>query len=323
MFERCLFCRSRFLPNQLLAHFPLARQIAYDPARGRLWIICRRCGRWCLVPIESRWEAVQELESIFEKVGLAAKSDGLALVAHDGLRVLRVGRGGSREEAWWRYGRQFRTRRLVRGPIVVAGIFAATTMAAVAGGAGGAGVIVGYGGAMLWPAAIELIRAFGFGGVAWRGRMKCRKCDATRETIPFREFRRLELVPGARTGEVALRVPCLGCDRWSLRLERLEAQHVMQRALAYHHFFGAPTRRVQEAFDLIEKAGSAQDFLVNVARERRRLREFAQAELVAVEVAISDAVEAQRAGMSLDEHRAAWVQEEELARIIDHELTPT
>lgn len=97
-----------FKPNHLLKQFSLARQLAYDPGRGRLWVIFRQCGRWCLVPIESRWEAVEELEAVAERIGLTARTDGIGLVTQQGVRILRVGAGGVRQEAWWRYGREFR-----------------------------------------------------------------------------------------------------------------------------------------------------------------------------------------------------------------------
>jgi hypothetical protein len=39
-------------------------------------------------------------------------------------------------------------------------------------------------------------------------------------------------------------------------------------------------------------------------------------------MAVSDAMEARLAAMTLEEQKATWSKEEELARIIDQELTP-
>ena len=64
MLTRCLVCATPFPPNELLEHLPNGVRIAYDAGRGRLWGICRHCQRWSLVPIEARWEALDELEKI-------------------------------------------------------------------------------------------------------------------------------------------------------------------------------------------------------------------------------------------------------------------
>ena len=59
--RRCLACHRPFPGNDVVEHFPASRRIAYDPERGRLWAICDGCGRWTLAPIETRWEALEEL----------------------------------------------------------------------------------------------------------------------------------------------------------------------------------------------------------------------------------------------------------------------
>ena len=62
MFKRCLFCRREFRKNRSLGHLRLGRRFAFDPVRGRLWVICEECHRWNLYPVEDRGEALYELE---------------------------------------------------------------------------------------------------------------------------------------------------------------------------------------------------------------------------------------------------------------------
>ncbi|NNK63167.1 MAG: hypothetical protein HKO98_08120, partial [Gemmatimonadetes bacterium] len=62
MAQRCLFCRKSFPANGRFEHLPRGRRIAYDPERGRLWLICGRCFRWSLLPVEDRDAALYELE---------------------------------------------------------------------------------------------------------------------------------------------------------------------------------------------------------------------------------------------------------------------
>src|SRR5687768_11001895 len=64
LFTSCLICQVPFDPNETLEHLPHGERVAYDPVRGRLWVICTRCRRWSLTPIEERWEALEELEKL-------------------------------------------------------------------------------------------------------------------------------------------------------------------------------------------------------------------------------------------------------------------
>lgn len=36
----------------------MGRRLAFDGAKGRLWVVCRKCKRWNLTPLEERWEAI-------------------------------------------------------------------------------------------------------------------------------------------------------------------------------------------------------------------------------------------------------------------------
>ena len=58
MYKTCMFCNRPLGANQVLEHFPVGRRLAFDAERGRLWVVCRKCERWNLSPIEERWEAV-------------------------------------------------------------------------------------------------------------------------------------------------------------------------------------------------------------------------------------------------------------------------
>ncbi len=48
-----------------IEHFPVGRRLAFDAAKGRLWVVCHHCGRWNLSPLEERWEAIEECERLF------------------------------------------------------------------------------------------------------------------------------------------------------------------------------------------------------------------------------------------------------------------
>ena len=112
MFDRCLFCRAELATNQELEALPRGRRFAFDPARGRLWVICRCCHRWNLTPFEDRWDAIEECERRFRatRVRLSTDHIGMARLG-DGTDLVRVGKPLRPEFAAWRYGSEFLSRR--------------------------------------------------------------------------------------------------------------------------------------------------------------------------------------------------------------------
>jgi len=65
MYSTCMFCNKPLGDNQVVEHFPVGRRLAFDADKGRLWVVCRKCERWNLSPIEERWEAIETCERIY------------------------------------------------------------------------------------------------------------------------------------------------------------------------------------------------------------------------------------------------------------------
>lgn len=112
MYSTCIFCNSALGTNEVIEHFPIGRRLAFDGEKGRLWVVCRKCERWNLSPLEERWEAIEECERRYRTTKLRASTDnvGLARVG-EGLELVRIGRPQRPEMAAWRYGDQFGRRR--------------------------------------------------------------------------------------------------------------------------------------------------------------------------------------------------------------------
>ena len=70
MYSTCIFCHAGLGTNEAIEHFPVGRRLAFDAARGRLWVVCRSCERWNLTPLEERWEAIEEGERLFSNTKL-------------------------------------------------------------------------------------------------------------------------------------------------------------------------------------------------------------------------------------------------------------
>jgi hypothetical protein len=112
VYSTCLFCHGDLGANEVVEHFPVGRRLAFDAAKGRLWVVCRACERWNLTPMEERWEAIEECERLFRdtKLRMSTEHIGLARVS-EGLELVRVGEPQRPEMAAWRYGDQFGKRR--------------------------------------------------------------------------------------------------------------------------------------------------------------------------------------------------------------------
>jgi hypothetical protein len=112
MYSTCLFCNEGLGKNEVVEHFPIGRRLAFDASKGRLWVVCRRCERWNLTPLEERWEAIEECERLFSETRLRASTDNIGLAKlREGLELVRIGSALRPEMAAWRYGDQFGRRR--------------------------------------------------------------------------------------------------------------------------------------------------------------------------------------------------------------------
>ena len=109
LFSTCLFCHSSLGANERIRSFPVGRRLAFDPEKGRLWVVCTRCGRWNLSPLEERWEAIDECERWFRWTRLRYSTGNVALARLlDGFELVRIGPALLPEIASWRYGTHLR-----------------------------------------------------------------------------------------------------------------------------------------------------------------------------------------------------------------------
>jgi hypothetical protein len=134
MYTTCLFCHSDLGANHFLPTFPVGRRLAFDSRKGRLWVVCIRCGRWNLSPLEERWEAIDECERRFRGTRLRMSTDNIGLAQfRGGFELVRIGPALLPEIASWRYGtrlarfsveREQQPSLLVRGAHLVARVTA-------------------------------------------------------------------------------------------------------------------------------------------------------------------------------------------------------
>jgi len=261
MYSTCISCTRPLGHNEALEHFPVGRRLAFDAAKGRLWVICLSCRRWNLTPLEERWEAVEEAERLFRAARLRVSTDhiGLARVA-DGTDLVRIGAPQRPELAAWRYSDQFVQRR--RKYAMVAG-----TAVAIAGAAMLGGAIAGLGVTVI-PSFWQLGSRYIQRGIPIL--VVARVRDPKGDLIRIRAEHLDQTTIGiGRDGGLALDI-----EHGRRQRTRFEGAHARRAAAALFpavNRHGGSTEDVQTAVRRLAHAGSAEEFLSNVVRQSARI----------------------------------------------------
>ena len=327
MFTHCFVCHAPFPVGTLVEHFPLGRRIAYDPERGRLWAVCDACSGWTLAPFEGRWEALEELEKIVTTRGargarLAGKTDNIALFKVGRSEVIRVGATDLIEEAAWRYGRAAPIAAGANGP----NPFAARRLSLGEWLLGNAYLVrSGLSGKHRGTRRGDLRRWVRFGDVAWRGNRGCKVCGETIEELSFFQCRTFILRDAGEdslTPSLVRACPrCRDEEEGGLHLEGTSAEFVLRRMLARQQINGNPPGHLRAAAHLIEMGGGAAGLGSILAKYGRYLSDLPITSAVALRVLANDAHEQRLLTLEAAAVERQWQQEEELASIIDGDLT--
>jgi hypothetical protein len=264
MYSVCLYCSHALGQNDVVETFPVGRRLAFDAARGRLWVVCPSCQRWCLSPIEERWEAIESCEKEFRASRLRASTDQIGLVRlREGLELVRIGAPLLPEMSAWRYGREFGARR--RKTLLLATGAAGIAAAGIASGVVG-GAITGLSGLIAMGAlpAIHLTGLLGFTAYS--------AIDSMRATTLIHEGKRLLVYRADLRGMNLVATETNG--GWGIDLKhsygRLlltgdEAQRVTARLLLRANGSGASRWLVDSATTRLQQAPSRLAFVRETA----------------------------------------------------------
>jgi hypothetical protein len=224
----------------------VGHRIAFDGERGRLWVVCERCRRWNLSPLDERWEAIEECERTYRDTPESFSTDNIGLARlGGGLELVRIGRPQRREFAAWRYGRQFLRRRIKT--LTVWGVKLGAMVAAAA-----SGVFVFH----LFAEQQERIVA------------RIRSEDGRRLSVPLKDAKKARLIRAPQRDDGwMLSVPYRDQERnWGIfgtwakgerkitELEGPVAIRAAGRIMPSVNSFGGSNSQVQNAVRLIEDA---------------------------------------------------------------------
>ncbi|MDE3150883.1 MAG: hypothetical protein KGL93_01415 [Gemmatimonadota bacterium] len=347
MYSTCLFCNAKLGANDVIEHFPVGRRLAFDAEKGRLWVVCRKCERWNLSPVEERWEAIEECERVFRDTRLRVSTDNIGLArVREGLELVRIGRAQRPEMAAWRYGDQFGRRR--RRYYTYAGVgVAALAGVYIVGPALGLYAVGGAGFLGQAPNIFAQVYRRSFGGlklpVAWQEKPIKLEAEhlakvnlvpddtelgwALRVPLP-RSQKKLVLPEGPRhIGEAPLpRLEYIG-KRPQLVFSGSDAIRVAGRVLPKINMSGAGKDDVQRAVSMIQDDGDPARFFARHAQpvsdpKGRIIKQIPKPIRLALEMSAHEDAERRALEGELAMLEAAWKEADEIAAISDNLLLP-
>jgi hypothetical protein len=339
MYSTCLHCTRDLGRNDAIEAMPVGKRLAFDEAKGRLWIICRHCERWNLTPFESRWEAVEQCERAFRGARTRVSTDQIGLARlRDGTDLVRIGQPLRPEFAAWRYGDQFgrRRRRATLGTVgVAAGVGLVVSGAALAGVAVATAIPV--------INIVAGVMAVAQQQSALRTRMRLADGRAITPLGPARLLAMPDVPEGWGIEATCLEIDMREADYFNnnpysvevyTAIRGLHAMPVLRRLLPRINSAGASRDAVAGGVQMIEAAGGPEHFGAWAARQRQSwARAQTQGDTgslahipvharLAFEMAVNEDDERRALEGELATLEAAWRAAEDLAKIADRLALP-
>lgn len=334
MYATCLFCNGDLGRNEAVEHFPVGRRLSYDAAKGRLWVVCRRCERWNLTPLEERWEAIEEAERLFRGTRLRITTDNIGLARlREGLELVRIGAPPRLELAGWRYGDQFGRRR--RKYLAWSAVGVAAPLANLAGQVLGAAAVAAAGAVVVLQ--FVHIRQMGKSGRVTRafvpdgsgGRLALTEFDAQHTALVRSAEPAGWGVTIQRAEQPLPRYGVAFARQHKVTLRGEDAQRALAAVLPHVNSTGGSKRHVRDAVDVISGAATVEQLLATAtgAQNNTVVPNYVGALEAPVRLALEMVLheEDERRAMEgeLAELERRWREADEIAGIADALLVPS
>lgn len=308
MYTECAFCAGSLGGDGGPSGLPVGRRFAFDPWKSRAWVICAKCGRWNLTPLDTRLDAIGALERMAGTGRVAATTPQVSLVRAGEYDVVRVGQPPRIEYATWRYGERLKAREreklkiIVPATIVIVGGMVAFN-AAVGGAMGG---MVGN-----IPGIVDSI----YIGVVGNRKVNveppiCARCGSIL-TLRAKHIQDARLTHTV-SSDLALLLHCPRCKSLGAQLEGPDAETALRAGLTYTNLKKGKKlkKKAEEAAGYVDRHGGPEEFVRRTTRSERTVKSLQPTEALAVEMAVDEAAE-------LHELERQWRQAEEIAEIAD------
>ncbi len=338
MYATCLHCHAPLGANEMIEHFPVGKRLAFDAAKGRLWVVCPSCRQWNLSPLDERWEAIESAERLYHDTRKRIATDQIGLAQlKDGSELIRIGQPVLPEFAAWRYGPRFRARHRKAVAIGV-GASVAAIAAVAAGPLTGAAI----GGAWMAP-----LQFFNLAQIAARASRVVARFEtprgvrvATSNHLGTTHFFRTTADPLGWALSLKMHAGDLPIGKFGATynsdderviLTGAQARAALETLLPRMNREGGGKRTVESSVRLVESAGSPDAVIQRVidASERRQTADSSQGLAwidpefrLALEMVTQEAAERRAMEGELAVLAAAWKDAEEIAAIADDLTLP-
>ncbi len=311
MYKTCAFCNGKLDGDGGPSGLGVGKRLAFDEWRGRLWVICPRCVRWNLAPLDDRLERIAALARAAPEGRVAASTEQVALIRWHAYDFVRVGRPPRVEFATWRYGERLKARRREQLKFVVPLTVATVGLAVAVNVAAGGSV-----GVFVWNMP-NIARAM-YTGMVGRRRVGlaeppiCERCGAFMN-LKAKHVAHARVVP-QRQADLALILSCPTCRSEGSMLVGADAHAALRLGLTYLALKRGGRQRAEDAARLVEGAGGPDHLIRDVARRELTLRSLAPERRLAFEMAVDERAE-------VEALERAWKEAEEIAEIADGTLS--
>src|SRR6266513_461321 len=281
MYRTCAFCNGKLDGDGGPSGLGVGRRLAFDEWKGRLWVICPKCARWNLAPLDDRLEQIEALARAANSGRVAAATEHVALIRWQSYDLVRVGKPRRTEFATWRYGERLKARRREQLKFVVPVTVAAVGLAVAVNVAAGGSL-----GVFVWN--MPNVARMMYTGIIGRRRVSlaeppiCERCGSV----------------------LHLQAMLVGRD----------AHAALRQGLTYLALARGSRQRVEDAARLVERSGGPDQLISDVARRELTLRSLGVERRLALEMAVDERAEV----AELERH---WREAEEIAEIADGTLS--
>ncbi len=311
MYATCAFCNGKFDGDGGPSGLGVGRRLAFDEWRGRLWVICPKCARWNLTPLDDRLERIDALARAAHAGHLVASTDQVALLRWRRYDLVRVGKPPRVELAPWRYGERLRARQRERAKVVIPLTLAAVGLGIAANVAAGGSL-----GGCAWNlhafADWTYLKIVGNRKVAVVEPPICERCGTVMQ-LRAKHVQHARLVADTRA-DLALLLSCPTCHHEGAMLTGHDAAQVLRPGLAYLNVRRSSRRRAEDAARVVDQSGGPDRLIQDIARRELTLRSLRAERQLALEMAVDEQAEVQ-------ELERQWREAEEIAEIADGTLS--
>lgn len=311
MYTTCAFCSARFDGDGGPSGLGVGRRIAFDEWKGRLWVVCAKCARWNLTPLDDRLERIDALARTARDGRVLAHTEHVSLLRWQHYDLVRVGKPPRVELAGWRYGERMRARSRERAKVVVP-----LTLAAVGLGIAANVAVGGSLGFLVWNFGqrVDDIYVWIVGGRRVRliEPPICDHCGTVLE-LKAKHVQYARLVPDARHDHAVL-LSCPRCRHEAALLTGVDAQAALRQGLTFLNVRRSSRRKADDAARVVDAAGGPDRLLQDVARRELTLRSLRPERQLALEMAVDEQAE-------VEALERQWREAEEQAEIADGTLS--